>query len=777
MNVKTVKNFFLFILSGFFIGSGMIVLFYTLTPLPKIETTNIASKQSIVLEDREGRFLFDFSNNEKRTHTPYEEISENIVNATIAIEDHLFFEHGGVRFDAFLRAALYNVLTGSFSQGGSTITQQVVKNVFLTKEKKIERKIKEFLLAIKLEGDLEKKEILELYLNTIPYGGVVYGVGEASNSFFGKKPSEVTIAEAAYLAAIPNAPTFFSPYGSNKAALEKRKNAVLELMFRHNLISREEYTKARQEGVHFKEQNSFKINAPHFVFFVKEDLEKEYGVSLKELEGKKIRTSVDLELQEKTEENIKEFSEDFEKKYKGKNLASVILDRKTGEILTMVGSRDFFDNEIDGSVNITTSLRQPGSTFKPIAYAKAFEKGLEPETIIYDVPTQFTYRCEKEKFETTEDGCYSPVNYSGKFEGPIPLRSALARSKNIPAVKILYLAGVNDVVKLGRQMGITSLSENPYYYGLSLVLGGAEVSPLEMAQAYNVFANEGIFIPYTWEVVKENREGKRVLEENAALKVIDILSDNAARAPTFGINSPLNIQNQQVAVKTGTTNNIRDVWVIGFSPDVVVVVWGGNSDGTLLENEASGASLGILFRKIMLSALKKYGRDGIYFPKNIQPNRSGVVMVNGNIEEELHSILHYVNRVNFNKQTRDDERDQQYDHWEEAVQIWVEENEGRGIIENISNKLNFVQGFNIKKPSKTRILKKEELITIETTFLPFKNIRYEFYINEKLIRSSLDGSITFKLSENFTKEREVVIRVIAHSEEGVYSAEQVYKVQ
>ena len=277
----SIKNILLLSLSVAFFTAGYVTLFYTFTPLPGIDIHNVVSKQSIILTDRNDEFLFDFSVNEKRTFVPYEEIAKNVINATIAIEDHLFFEHNGIRIDAFMRALINNIRTLSFSQGGSTITQQVIKNVFLTTEKKIERKMKEFLLAIKLEKQLEKEEILEIYLNTISYGGVSYGVAEASKSFYGKKPSELTIAESAYLAAIPKAPTYYSPYGRNRKALEARKNQVLQLMLKHNLITRDEYREARAEEVYFQDQDTFSIRAPHFVFFVKEQLEKEYGSGLK----------------------------------------------------------------------------------------------------------------------------------------------------------------------------------------------------------------------------------------------------------------------------------------------------------------------------------------------------------------------------------------------------------------------------------------------------------------------------------------------------------------
>ena len=688
--------------SFIFLLGSFIVLFYALTPLPEINVGTIASKQSIILEDRNGVFLFDFSKNERRTFVPIEDIGENIKKATIAIEDHLFFEHNGIRIDSLIRAFIKNIQTQSFSQGGSTITQQVIKNVFLTTEKNIERKMKEFLLSSKLENELSKDEILEIYLNTIPYGGVVYGIGEASNTFFGKTPSDLTIAESAYLAAIPNAPTFFSPHGNNKTALEQRKNIVLSLMLEHNLISKEEYSEARNEYVHFREPNSFSIQAPHFVFFVRDLLERRYGASLKPLEGKKVQTTLDLELQNEVEDIIKKASPEFTSRFNGNNMAAVILSSK-GDILSMVGSRDFFEKEIDGGVNIITSLRQPGSTFKPISYAQAFEKGLQPETIVYDAQTQFNSLCDMDKLETSEEeNCYAPVNYSGNFSGPVSLRNALAQSINIPAIKVLYIAGLRDVIKLAERMGIKSIKNNPEQYGLSLGLGSVELTPLELAQAYNVFANDGLFVPYTWELQEKKQDGDRVLEKNTARNITNILKDDNARAPLFGFNSPLKITSPEVAVKTGTTNNSRDVWVVGYSPDIVVVLWGGNSDGEVLESDASGFSLSNTFKEIMLIASKKYSTGSSYFPTTNSEQHLGADILFGiQDRRKPHNILHYITKNDIYEQPKSPEDDPQYENWEFGVQNWIDEHE-----EDIDKKNNVTDNdrfqFSILSPRKEK---------------------------------------------------------------------------
>ena len=769
--IKTI----LLLLSVGFITSGYVTLFYTFTPLPGVNIENVATKQSIVLTDRNDIFLFDYSVNEQRTFVPYEEISQNIINATTAIEDHLFFEHNGIRLDSFMRALINNIRTLSFSQGGSTITQQVIKNVFLTTEKKIERKMKEFLLAIKLEKRLTKEEILELYLNTISYGGVSYGIAEASDSFYGKKPSELTIAESAYLAAIPKAPTYFSPYGRNRQALEMRKNQVLQLMLNHELITREEYQEARREEVYFQNQSSFSVRAPHFVFFVKEQLEEEHGAGLKALEGQRIRTTIDIEMQEEIEEMMQTFAPKLEKRFGAKNIASVVLSAETGEILSMVGSRDFFDGDIDGKVNIITSLRQPGSTFKPIAYSVAFGKGLTPDTIVYDVPTQFTVFCKKDRFESTRGGCYSPVNYTGKFVGPISLRNALAQSINVPAVKVLYIAGIAEVVALAQKMGITSLTKGPYHYGLSLVLGGAEVTPLELAQAYGVFANEGNFIPYTWKPNTEKKIGKRVIKKHITQEITSILSDDDARAPIFGRNTALNITKPPVAVKTGTTNNSRDIWIVGYSPDIITLVWAGNADSTPLENDATGYYLAPLFKDIITTVTKKYGKQGTYFIKNTVPPESGPEILFGRIDtEDPHTILHYIRRNRPTQRIGDPTEEPQYEHWEYSVREWIEKNE---VVENQNQKTDPpIQNFSIESP-KSKI-NRDAITTIIATSIPILNTQYEFYVNNTLIGSSHLPTISFNPKDMLKKsEEEVTVRVIANTDQGTYIAEEIYTIK
>ena len=778
MKFQHIKSGVLALLSLFFLVAGYLVLFYTFTTLPAVEINTISSKQSTILTDRSGEFLFDFSEDEKRTFVRIDEISPHIINATIAIEDDIFFSHRGIRPESFIRAMWNNIKTVSFSQGGSTITQQVVKNTLLTNEKNVTRKIKEMLLALKLEEKLSKKEILELYLNTIPYGGVSYGIAEASSAFFGKKPSEVTISEAAYLAAVPNAPTFYSPYGSNKKSLEQRKDRILWLMLSQGRITREEYLLARQENVHFQNHDTFSIKVPHFVFFVKEMLEKEYGPSLRALGGARLETTIDLALQREVEERIRAFAPSIEEKHGASNIAAVILSAPTGEILSMIGSRDFFDRDIDGSVNITTSLRQPGSTFKPIVYAKAVEKGLRPETVVYDVQTQFNESCEKDFFESTIDGCYSPYNYTGRFSGPTALRDALAQSINVPAVKTLYLAGVSDTIDLAKKMGIASLSEDANFYGLSLALGAADITPLELAQAYAVFANEGIFVPYTWDKDPDRHDiRKRVLDATTARDITSILSDDDARSPTFGRNSPLHFRDDPVAVKTGTTNNSRDIWVVGYSPDLVVLVWAGNSDGAVLENKASGFSLAPLFRDIMHIALKKHGSAHAAFNNNDDLVRSPIdpAIVQGIIDsDDPHTILHFISPKNVTEETDDPERNAQYENWEFGLENWLEEHD---ISKHENARVNRSR-FDIEQPKRRSRIVIDESITVVAKDLGIPETTYEFYVNNRLVGSSEQPTFSFEPS-HFVRpdEQRFTIQVVARTENTAYLANRTYTIE
>src|ERR1035437_273798 len=432
---------------------------------------------STQIYDRTGKILlYDIHQDIKRTNIPFEQMSLNIRNATVAIEDAEFYSHGGVKITSTVRALLSNILHIGIGGGGSTITQQLVKNTLLTTNRSYIRKIKEWVLAIKIDNSMPKDKILEAYLNEIPYGGNIYGIEAASKNYFNKDAIDLTLAEAAYLASIPQSPTTLSPYGKNRDKLEARKNLVLSRMLQLKFITQDEYDKAKKEVVSFIPQATMGIRAPHFVFYIKDYLEQKYGTDLVDNGGLKVTTTIDAGLQAQAEQIVKDGALQNEKTWNASNAALVAIDPKTGQILSMVGSRDYFDKAIDGNFNITTATRQPGSSFKPFIYPTAFNKGFTPDTVLFDLPTEFQTTCDaygKALPGHNQADCYMPSDYDGKYRGPMSLRDALAQSINIPAVQLFYLAGLPDSLRTAESMGITTLKDIGQY-GLTLVIGGGE---------------------------------------------------------------------------------------------------------------------------------------------------------------------------------------------------------------------------------------------------------------------------------------------------------------
>ena len=769
----------------FFVGLGSLVLLFTFTPLPATSSvSSVQEKESIPIVDRSGFLLFDLSQDTRRKIVPIEEISPNIIKATIAIEDTTFYSHKGIRPIAFFRALLSNLKTLSFSQGGSTITQQVIKNVLLTRDKKIIRKLKEFILAPKLEKELSKNDILELYLNHISYGGVVAGVSQAANAFFGKNPSEVTLAEAAYLAAVPRAPTFYSPYGNNKKALETRKNLVLKRLFDTKTITKEEYQQAIREFVFFTPRKRFEVHAPHFVFFVQEKLKEKYGSNLFSLQGTTIKTTLDYELQQEVEVLISDFAPGLLERRGANNLSALVLNTSTGEILTMVGSKDYFNEEIGGEVNVTTSQRQPGSSFKPFVYATAFEKGFSPENVLFDVQTQFFPECEEDLFESTKDGCYSPVNYDGLFRGPITMRSALAQSINVPAVKTLYLAGVRPTLSLARSAGIKSLSSSEGFYGLSLALGGGDLSPLELANAYRIFPNEGVYSDARWSFDDKSGGKKQVLSGSSASTITSILSDNEARSPVFGLNSPLHFRDRQVAAKTGTTNNSRDLWVVGYDPNITVLVWGGNNDGEPLSRNAAGFSIAPLFKQVFLAASRRYSAPHTRFSPSLNTHtkpEDSFDSWDGRGFGNLHSILHYIDKSNPSRARVRPEDDSQYSHWEFGVSLWLEERKNEEMVvlfnkSRLQNKILDDEGLIILSPENKTLSVGEEYVVFVAATGGLPSL-YEFYINNTFISATSAPSTTIRINPDWVVGGEIILTVIAHTSGGQIRTEKKYHIK
>ncbi|MCI0565857.1 PBP1A family penicillin-binding protein [bacterium] len=767
------------------VGAGCILLWAAFLKVPDFKTFDERKvSESTKIYDRTGEIvLFDVHENIKRTVVSASSISPYVKNATIAIEDDGFYKHSGIKPTAILRALFANIGGMSLSQGGSTITQQVVKNSILTSEKLISRKIKEWILAIRLDREKTKEEILAFYLNEAPYGGSIYGIEEASRVYFGKDAGAVTLAEAAYLAALPQAPTRYSPYGKNKDLLEKRKNLVLKRMFELGYITQEEHNSATEEKVVFLPQSIDGVKAAHFVMYVRSYLEEKYGPQILDQGGVRVITTLDFSLQAQAEEIVRRHALENEKKFNAENAALVAIDPKTGQILAMVGSRDYFDAYIDGNFNVATAHRQPGSSFKPFVYATAFKKGLTPETVVFDVKTNFQTTCDAfgaPKEPGTNPGeCYMPENYDHVFRGPVTLRNALAQSINVPAVKTLYITGVKDSIDTAVSMGITGLS-NKNHYGLTLVLGGGEVSLLDMTSAYGVFANDGQRNPHTPILRVEDGEGnvieeyknnpREVLPKQIALQISDILSDNDARAPAFGEQSFLYFGGRDVAAKTGTTNDYRDAWVVGYTTSIAAGAWAGNNDNTPMEKKVAGFIVAPLWNEFMQKALVLYPEDRFENP-GIDPDykkqkpilrgiwQGGVTYEIDRISGKLataytpddlrmerpvnntHNILFWVDKNNISGPPPiNPEKDPQFELWEVPVQIWLKNNTATASSSVISeipleyddiHKPEFVPTINVTNPARGAEYAADKKISILLEINSHYPIsRVEYFIND-----------------------------------------------
>jgi len=565
---------------------------------------------STTIYDRNGEVLYDIYNEERRSPVEFEDVPDYLKQATIAIEDKNFYKHSGFDPLGMVRGAS-RLLTRGRAQGGSTLTQQLVKNVLLSSERTVTRKMKEFVLATQIEARYSKDEILQMYLNEAPYGGTAWGVEAAAEMYFGKEVSDLNLTESAFLAGLPQRPSVYSPYSSQPEAYIARTENVLRRMQEDGYISEDQENSALEDlpNLDFLERGeSFK--APHFVQYVQTILEDRYGEAVVQGGGLQVTTTLDWDLQLEAQKIVAEEVEKVKNLNIG-NGAAVVLDSETGEILSMVGSKNFDAEDYDGQVNVTMSLRQPGSSIKPIVYVAAFQKGLTPATMLMDVPTTFPAGAGQPDYE--------PVNYDGEYRGPMQLRFALANSINVSAVKVLALTGLENALETAYDLGLNSLEPTDELLsrvGLSMALGGGEVRLLELTGAYGAFMNGGRKVEpvailrvedKNGKVLEENKlkQGKQVLDPQYAFLIADILSDNEARSAVFGLNSLLNIPGRDVAVKTGTTNDKRDNWAVGGTPQVVVGAWVGNNDNSPMGAVASGVSgASPIWRKILLEALE-----------------------------------------------------------------------------------------------------------------------------------------------------------------------------
>lgn len=665
--------------------------------------------QTTKIFDRTGNtLLYEIHGEENRTLVELKDLPSFVGHATVSIEDKGFYTHKGVYWRGLVRAFLTSLVSGKRVGGTSTLTQQFVKNAVLTNERSVVRKLKELLLSLQMERVYSKDQILQMYLNEIPYGSSIYGVESAARNYFGKSAKDLSIDEAALLASLPQAPDLYSPYGTgsygdNRKKLVGRQHYDLDLMAEQGYITQEQAEDAKKVDTLKKliPKKIGNILAPHFVMYVRSLLIETYGQKTVESKGYKVITTLDWDKQQIAEDEIQKGVEARGEKYRFSNAALVSLDPKTGQIVSMVGSKDFFDTEHDGQVNVVLRPRQPGSSFKPIVYAAGFIKGFLPETVLWDVNTVFK----------TEIKDYSPKNYDLKEHGPVSLRTALQGSLNIPAVKMIYLVGVGRVLDFAEELGYTTFADRSRF-GLSLVLGGGEVKLLEHANAYASFANDGVQMP-TSAILKvedasgqtleewKQPEGKRVMEPNIAETVSDVLSDNGARAYVFGATNFLTLPSRPVAAKTGTTNNFHDAWTLGYVPSLVTGVWVGNNDNSEMKKGADGSQIAApIWQGYMRRALEKTPVESFKKPspalsegvtkaallgkaheaKIKIDTLSGKLATNLTppeyIEErsfrDAHSILYYVDK--------DDPRgpapanpanDPQYGNWELAVQRWV----------------------------------------------------------------------------------------------------------
>ncbi|HKB88706.1 MAG TPA: transglycosylase domain-containing protein [Patescibacteria group bacterium] len=586
--LKLKRRIFIFSLLIIIIALASYFYIFIISTLPSPNQLSQREPQvSTKIYDRNGAVLYKIYKDQNRTLVPLTQIPVHVRLATLAAEDAEFYNHPGFSIKGISRAFFENIKTGSLS-GGSTITQQLVKNVLLSPKKTLTRKIKEIVLSVEVEANYTKDQILEMYLNQISYGGTAYGIEEASEQYFGLNVGNIDLAQASYLAGLTKSPTLYSPYGPNPEAGFERQHEVLHLMAVNKFITEEQEKSAEDEKLAFI-PNKSGIKAPHFVMYIRSLLVQKYGEEMVEKGGLEVTTSLDLVTEEAAEKIVK----DEVTKLKNLNVGNgdaLVINPKTGEILAMVGSADYFDPARDGNVNVTLRLRQPGSSIKVVNYAYALSKGgYTPASIINDSPITYV---------SPGSPPYSPVNYDGQFRGNITLRSALAQSRNIPAVKVLASYGVTKMVEEGKEMGITSWND-PSKFGLSLTLGGGAVTALDLSKVYSTLANYGKrpdLMPilqikdYKGHVLEKNQPNNtQVLDQRVAFSITDILKDNNSRAPEFGLNSYLVIKDHpEVAVKTGTSNDLRDNWAAGYTQDFLVLTWVGNNNNAPMSRIASG---------------------------------------------------------------------------------------------------------------------------------------------------------------------------------------------
>ncbi len=582
------------------------------------------SNLSTKIYDRNGKLLYDIYGDKDRALVNYSQLPPYVKQATIAIEDKNFYKEQGFSTLGIIRSILSTIFLGRV-EGGSTITQQVVKNTLLTPERTITRKIKEFILAVQVEHRYSKDEILQIYLNEVPYGGTAWGIEAAAQTYFGVEAKDLSLTEAVILAGLPQSPSTYTPFGSNPKAYIARANDVSRRMREDSYITKAQEDQLDRDVPNVKfNSNNKGIAAPHFVFYVKDQLIKVYGEKFVEQGGLKVTTTLDLDLQNKVQQIV---AEEIAKlaDYHAGNGAAVVEDPKNGQILAMIGSKDYFAKDYDGQVNVAMSLRQPGSSLKPFTYATAFKAGYNPSFVLMDVPTEFPGGIGQPP--------YKPVNYDGKFRGPVQVRFALGNSFNLPAVKMLALVGIKNMLRTAYDAGLKTLEptdDNLKRFGLAVTLGGGEVRLADLTNGYATLADSGVYHDPISILKVQDRSGKtlqevkdtqrkEVLGKDITFLISHILSDNNARSEEFGGSSLLNVSGKTVAVKTGTTDDKRDNWAVGYTPSIVVGVWVGNNDNSPMNQKIASGITGAtpIWNRIISTALAGKGAESFSKPDNV----------------------------------------------------------------------------------------------------------------------------------------------------------------
>ncbi len=766
--------------------------------------TDRVVEQSTKIFDRTGEhLLYEIFANQKRTLIELEDLPDYAIEATIAVEDKHFYEHKGVRWVSILRAAVNNAIGRRQGSGGaSTLTQQLVKNAIVGDDHSYLRKLKEAILAQQIEKTFNKQQILKLYFNEIPYGSSNYGIQAASQAYFGVSATDLSVAQAATLAALPKAPT---RYLNDTEALKVRRDFILDLMAQQGFIDGTVAAAAQQEPVEIKEKLEG-IQAPHFVLYVKEQLTELFGEKLVETGGLSVRTSLDFDIQEIAQEEIEKGCEHNAAFNQASNASMVAVNPRTGEITAMVGSCDYFNDDIDGQVNVSLRARQPGSSLKPLVYMTGFEKGFTPNTVLYDSFTNFAASGKP----------YAPNNYNGEELGPVTARKALQGSLNIPAVKMLYLAGVRNVMENAQKMGYTTLSD-PDRYGLSLVLGGAEVKLLEHVNGYATLANQGrhhetvsiLEVRDDQGVLFEHKpsKGEQVLGKDLTALITSVISDDNARAYAFGGGGVLSLRNRPVAAKTGTTNDYRDGWTLGYTPSLAAGVWVGNNDNTPMRRGVGGSvGAGPIWNSFMRRALEGKGIEQFPEPprqKTKKPVLNGTAeggvpvkidRVSGKLAtehtpEELideilflqpHSILHYVDKNNPDGAAPSNPgADPQYSAWEEGVRAWIEKKSAEA--EEKGEELQFILGeppteeddihdtalrpeLLVSSPQSGVVLKERVIETDIQVSAPRGVAKVLYMLDDKLIGKSENYPFNIRYSSDELKNGEHVLQVKAYDD-------------